>query len=212
MEDYYAARAKEYDQVYLKPERQSDLRELEQWLSQCLKNRQVLEVACGTAYWTQFIADACHHIKALDASNETLKIARERVKATNVDFIHGDAYALSQSVSNEAFDAALAGFWFSHIPIAQRQAFLAQLHDCLLPGSKIIFIDNYYVEGSSSPISRVDGDGNSYQKRFLADGSEYEILKNFPEKDDLMNLLSPYSKSIEYQEWQYFWAVEYIIK
>lgn len=212
MEDYYAARAKEYDQVYLKQERQSDLRELEQWLPQRLKNRQVLEVACGTAYWTQFIADVCPYIKAIDASDETLEIARERVKTANVGFINGDAYSLLESVSDDVFDATLAGFWFSHVPIEKREAFLVQLHDCLVPGSKVIFIDNRYVEGSSSPVSRIDDNGNSYQNRFLTDGSAYEILKNFPEKDDLMNLLSPYSKSIEYQEWQYFWAVEYIIK
>jgi hypothetical protein len=32
MQDYYAARAREYDEVYRKPERQADLREIERWL------------------------------------------------------------------------------------------------------------------------------------------------------------------------------------
>jgi demethylmenaquinone methyltransferase/2-methoxy-6-polyprenyl-1,4-benzoquinol methylase len=31
MQDYYAARAREYDEVYRKPERQADLREIERW-------------------------------------------------------------------------------------------------------------------------------------------------------------------------------------
>ena len=32
MQGYYAARAPEYDRVYLKPERQADLRAIEAWL------------------------------------------------------------------------------------------------------------------------------------------------------------------------------------
>ncbi|PIF90927.1 hypothetical protein CLU86_1824 [Acidovorax sp. 62] len=54
MQDYYAARAKEYDQIYAKPTRQADLRQMEAWLPTVLAGRNVLEIACGTGYWTQF--------------------------------------------------------------------------------------------------------------------------------------------------------------
>jgi len=50
MQDYYAARATEYDKVYAKHERQADLRQIEQWLPSVLAGRSVLEVACGTGY------------------------------------------------------------------------------------------------------------------------------------------------------------------
>ena len=58
MQTYYAARATEYDQIYLKPERQADLRAIEAWLPPFFTGARVLEVACGTGYWSASIAHA----------------------------------------------------------------------------------------------------------------------------------------------------------
>ena len=68
MPEYYAARAKEYDAIYLKPERQSDLRAMETWLPTQIGSGSTLEIACGTAYWTQFYAPHCKHVLAIDAA------------------------------------------------------------------------------------------------------------------------------------------------
>ena len=73
MQSYYAARAGEYDTVYQKPERQADLRQIEQWLPTVLAGETVLEVACGTGYWTQFLAPVASSIVAIDAAPETLR-------------------------------------------------------------------------------------------------------------------------------------------
>jgi ubiquinone/menaquinone biosynthesis C-methylase UbiE len=78
LEKYYADRAGEYDRVYLKPERQSDLRKLELLLGQEFKGLDVLEIACGTGYWTQFIARSAGKILAIDYNPETIQIARNR--------------------------------------------------------------------------------------------------------------------------------------
>ena len=73
MKEYYAARAKEYDQIYAKPERQTDLRLIEQWLPSRFEGARVLEVAAGTGYWTQFIAPVAASVCLLytsDAADE----------------------------------------------------------------------------------------------------------------------------------------------
>src|SRR3954469_8330001 len=108
MRDYYAARAPEYDRIYLKPERQPDLRAIEAWLPTLFAGRSVLEVACGTGYWTQFIARVADHVLAIDAAPQTLQIARRRVAGGKVDFVAADAYALPAPAGR--FDAAFAGF------------------------------------------------------------------------------------------------------
>jgi ubiquinone/menaquinone biosynthesis C-methylase UbiE len=144
MKDYYASRAREFDRVYAKPERQNDLRHLENWLPTVFSNRRVLEVACGTGYWTQFIATKAVHVVATDATLETLDIAQKRITAWNVDFHIADAYALPDQLG--PFNAAFGGFWFSHVPRSRIRRFLDNLHARLEPGALVLFLDNLYVE------------------------------------------------------------------
>ncbi len=161
MEKYYAARAPEYDAVYGKPERQPDLRAIEQWVAQRFAGASVLEVACGTGYWTQFIAPAAKRVCALDAVAETLEIAKSRISTGNVEFVSGDAYALPGG--RRGFDTAFAGFWFSHVPKARQSEFLLSLRTVLVPGARVVILDNRFIEGSSSPIAEQDADGNTYK-------------------------------------------------
>jgi len=55
MKEYYKERAPVYDRVYAYPERQDDLRELEEYIPAQFDGREVIEIAAGTGYWTQFI-------------------------------------------------------------------------------------------------------------------------------------------------------------
>ena len=209
MKQYYAARAPEYDRVYAKPERQQDLRAIERWLPDVLHNRIVLEVACGTGYWTQFLAPAARQLLAIDASVEVLRIARSRVEEGNVRFVLGDAYRLP--VPARVFDGAFAGFWFSHVPIARVGEFLHGLHQALAPGAKVVLLDNRFVETSSTAISEQDADGNTYQLRRLEDGSTHRVLKNFPSTRELHQAVQRVASEVRHHEWQHFWALEYLL-
>lgn len=208
MIDYYAARAPEYDRVYQKPERQADLRRIEGWLPQVVAGRAVLEVACGTGYWTQFLVPAVPRMLAVDASPEALRIARARVPSDTVSFAIGDAYALPSRAAS--FDAAFSGFWLSHVPRSRLPDFLAGLRAALAPGAKVVFLDNRYVAGSSSPICASDREGNTYQERRLADGSSHRVLKNFPSEQDLRAAVGASALGLRYLEWDYYWALEYV--
>ena len=209
MHDYYSARAAEYDRIYLKPERQPNLREMETWISRAFEGRSVLEIACGTGYWTQFLAPRAARVVALDAAEETLKIARGRVPPEKVEFVQGDAYAIP--AARGSFDAAFAGFWWSHIPLNRVKRFLSGLHQALKPGATVVFIDNRFVEGSSTPVSEQDADGNTYQTRALSDGTTHRVLKNFPSRAELLKAVRRDSQSAAYREWDYFWALEYTL-
>jgi demethylmenaquinone methyltransferase/2-methoxy-6-polyprenyl-1,4-benzoquinol methylase len=207
MQAYYAARACEYDQIYLKPERQSDLRAIEQWLPAVFAGARVLEVACGTGYWTRFIAAAAAGVLAVDAAPETLDIARQRVPAGKVRLLVGDAYALA--ASEPKCDAGFAGFWFSHVPKSRVREFLAGFNAALAPGARVVLLDNLFVAGSSSPISERDGEGNTYQARRLGDGTAHRVLKNFPSEGELRVLAEGLATDIAYKSWSYYWALTY---
>lgn len=210
MQSYYAARAGEYDGVYQKPERQADLRQIEQWLPSVLSGKTVLEVACGTGYWTQFIAPVASSVVAIDSAPETLRIAERRVPAGNVLFQVGDAYALAQG--SRRFSAAFAGFWFSHVPLERQREFLRGLNSALEPGAKVVLLDNLFVEGSSSAVSGRDANGNTYQSRTLSDGSTHRVLKNFLTESQLRALASAgLGESAAYSGWQFYWAFEYLV-
>ena len=208
MQSYYAARASEYDRVYQKPERQADLRHIETWLPSILSGTTVLEVACGTGYWTQFVAPVASAVVAIDSAPETLQVARQRVAGSNVQFQVGDAYALAQI--GRAFSAAFAGFWFSHVPLQRQGEFLRGLNSALTPGARVVLLDNLFVEGSSTAIAEQDAQGNTYQYRSLSDGSTHRVLKNFPTEAQLHALTQQgVGELAAYHRWQYYWAFEY---
>jgi ubiquinone/menaquinone biosynthesis C-methylase UbiE len=209
LRQYYTARAPEYDLIYKKPERQQDLRAIERWLPSALAARATLEVACGTSYWTQFVASATTSLVALDCSAEMLRLARERGKFSRVSFILGDAYRLPFAAGR--FDAAFAAFWFSHVPRARTREFLDGLHRVLAPGAKVVLLDNRFVAGSSTPVAGQDDEGNTYQLRRLEDGSTHRVLKNFPSELELREAISGVAGEVRFHEWPYFWALEYFV-
>lgn len=208
MIDYYSKRANEYDRVYQKPERQTDLGWLKDILRRELTGHRVLELACGTGYWTEAIAGTAASVHATDASNEVLEIARSKqLDPAKVTFAPGDAY--HPLPATHPFTAGFAGFWWSHVPKLQLPGFLENLHAALSPGSRVVFADNRFVPGSSTPISRHDDEGNTYQLRLLSDGSRHEVLKNFPTPGELRKILGPFSGGIEVLTSDYFWCASY---
>ena len=210
LETYYARRAAEYEKIYEKPERQADLARLRKDLPALFKGERVLEIACGTGYWTPLIAERAESVLAVDYNEETLAIARsKRYPKGNVRFAQADAYALP--AWKEGFSACYAGFWWSHMPLAKIDLFLHDLAERLEPGARVAFMDNRYVEGSSTAISRKDGEGNTYQRRRLADGSSHEVLKNFPAASELRARLGRFGTEATFSEYEYYWLATYRI-
>jgi SAM-dependent methyltransferase len=208
LQTYYARRAAEYERIYAKPERQDDLRAIEAWLPAQFAHRDVLEIACGTGWWTPHGARDCASWLATDLNEETMAVARHKaLPVGRVRFARADAYALKEI--DGSFDAAFAGFWWSHVPLARLAWWLESLHAKLQPGARIVFIDNRYVEGSSTSIARRDGDGNTYQQRTLDDGSTHEVLKSFPTREQAMDAIGANTHNAHWHQWTHYWAVSY---
>jgi demethylmenaquinone methyltransferase/2-methoxy-6-polyprenyl-1,4-benzoquinol methylase len=208
---YYSERASYYERVYQKPERQSDLRKMEAYLTQAFVGRRVLEVACGTGWWTPFGALLSKSWLATDLNNETIEIAKQKkLPQDKVNFKIVDAYSFEQ-LNDDSFDGAFAGCWWSHIPLQRLQGWLDKLHTRLEPGAKVIVLDNSYVQTSNLPISRKDEDGNTYQIRTLDDGSIYEVVKNFPSSDEARLSLGARAKDVQWIQFHHYWVMEYTV-
>jgi SAM-dependent methyltransferase len=200
--DYYRNRAGEYDAVYDKPERQEDLARLRTLLPPLVRGRAVLEVAAGTGYWTTALSTTAASVLATDVNEETLAIARTRSYGPGeVRFQTADAYDLGAVEGR--FDAIFAGFFWSHVLRADVRRFVAGLRERLEPGGVLILADNRYVEGSNYPITRTTDEGDTYQNRQLSDGRSFEVLKNFPSREQFVGDVAP--GEVEWTELTYFW-------
>jgi demethylmenaquinone methyltransferase/2-methoxy-6-polyprenyl-1,4-benzoquinol methylase len=208
--EYYSQRASEYEKIYQKPERQEDLKKLKEVVSTVFEGRNILEIACGTGYWTQFIAESAQSICAIDHSSKVLKLAKQKdYKKCKISFVKSDVYSLKNVKGN--FDGGFFGFWWSHIPKSKVTDFIKTFHSKLAEGALVAMIDNRYIKGNSTPISRTDSEGNTYQIRKLEDGTEYEVLKNFPDEQKLKALLHPYANKIYYNGFEYYWFIKYYV-
>lgn len=208
MIDYYAKRAQEYERIYDKPERQKDLLLLKQLCTKTFAGHDVLEIACGTGYWTQPVSQTARSIVATDINEETLQVARAKNYGCKVHFQRTDAFNLG-SLAGNRFTAGLAMHWWSHLLRSDIKAFLENYHRAFQSGALLAFIDNRFVPGSSTPISRTDNDGNTYQMRRLSDGSSHEVLKNFPAEGEVRSLLTGSVTDLEWRQFDYYWLLTY---
>lgn len=204
---YYKLRAQEYEAVYQKPERQADLIEIRQYLSQQFSQKHLLEIACGTGYWTQILASSTKSILATDINPEVLVLAKQKdYPNNNVTFQIQDIDRLAPPVSS--FEGLFGGFILSHISRTQWQAFFSTCLSQIKAGSELLFLDNRYVEGSSTPISRKDQGGDTYQSRTLNSGQGFEVMKNFPVEEELKKLLIKSTTEWEWINWRYYWLLK----
>lgn len=205
MQAYYAHRAASYEEIYAEPARQADLATLHARVRALFAGQRVLEIACGTGYWTADIAASASHVLATDINPEVIEIARaKKLPPERATFALADAFALD---SGEDCTGCFAGFWWSHVGRERQNDFLTGLRERLQPQAQLVLIDNIYVEGSSTPIARTDAYGNTYQIRHLPDGERYEVLKNFPTDSTLRKRLGGHLKEIRIERLTHYWIL-----
>jgi len=220
MQNYYDKRAAEYEQIYYRddPVRLHELAEITTAMRNTLGGLDVLEIACGTGYWTQRLAGAVHSITATDASSQMLDIARAKGLPESVSLLQADAYDLSTVTG--AFDGCLATFWFSHIPKARLQEFLDGLHSRLSQGSRneaagngarVFMADNCNQPGVGGDLVELPGSADTFKRRYLSDGSEHMVLKNYYDRDQLASIFNPVSRNIAIHVGECYWWVSYDI-
>ncbi|GAA3400349.1 MerR family transcriptional regulator [Paenibacillus hodogayensis] len=209
---YYAQRAAHYERVYFRddPVRQKELLAIENDLSRALTGKQVLEIACGTGYWTQKAARTAH-ITGIDASPEALKIAMHKgLGPEQATFLDGDAYTL-QAVPG-TFNAALAMFWFSHVPKSQILSFLNGLHQRIEARAVVYMADNVLNPGIGGELLVKPGKADTYKRRELPDGSKHEILKNYYTPKELRDIFEPFSTELNITVGDCYWWLSYRVK
>jgi SAM-dependent methyltransferase len=219
--DYYAARAPEYHQTTGYGDTQTDAgyASLKATHRAAFEGLDVIEIACGTGYWTEVIAQTARSVLATDIHLELIEITRQRLKSfAHVRCQVADAYTLA--TVEGTFSGAFAHYWWSHIPKAMCKTFLDSLHARLRPGAFVSFTDN--LEYQADWVKRrIDEHGDVYEERRLRDGSCFETIKNFPSEAEFVALLAGVADDLKFVEHQAgpqdeptsrLWTVSYRLK
>jgi len=186
---YYRARAGEYDEWFLRqgrydrgPEHREawfgEVAVVEAALEQSLGPGVVLELACGTGWWTSRLAARHQRVTAVDASPEVIAINRQRVNSNRVEYVVADLFKWVPLAG--AFDAVFFGFWLSHVPCGKFDAFWSTVKTALKPEGRVFFVDSLF-EQTSKARDHVPVDHSGVARRTLNDGREFSVVKVFYE-------------------------------
>lgn len=192
MKAYYAARAPEYDDWYLRRGRYSrgpvldmpwhhELDLVGRWLDSLPLQGEIVELAAGTGWWSPILAEK-GELSIYDAVPEPLDLARRRLVAHNLRaHIHvRDAW----EASDRQVDAVFTGFWLSHVRRDRLPAFLALVRGWLKPGGLFAFVDSRRDQESGAADHLPVADTDTALRR-LDDGREFEIPKVFYSGEEL---------------------------
>lgn len=200
---YYAKIADTCEQGYAVPERQEDLTSMRDRVVEAVQGHRVLELACGTGYWTAHLVTSAESVLATDINVAMLDLAKARgLPNDKVQFALTDAFDIQ--VDGD-FSACFIGFFWSHIKREEQSRFLARLQERLGANALLVMVDEDYVEGSSIPVARTDLEGNTYQIQTLPDGTRMEVLKNFPSDSALRKKLGAVVKDIRILRSNHYW-------
>ena len=199
MQNYYKKRASFYDRSmgYEDPQKVALLQPVFDCIRSKMKDRTVLEIACGPCFWTEQVAQFVKSILATDFNETALgEAGKKKLPWDKVFLKQADAYDLFRVTGD--FDAAMAIDWLSHVPRSRMDAFLQGLHECLMENAVVLFCDQ--LPGENSLAGLFDEEGNHLQERTLPDGSKHHVIKHYMSDDEIEDLFSPYTQRVQIEK------------
>lgn len=195
--EYYRARASEYDEWFLRQGRYDrgeahktqwfeEVAQLGEALEEFGPEGDVLELACGTGWWTEQLVPYADTLVGVDASAEVLELNRRRVQSDKVRYVHADLFGWQPEGK---FDTLFFSFWLSHVPPERFDGFWNSLRDWLKPGGRVFLIDSLYESSSTAKNQRLRTPDDTVMTRHLNDGRTFEIVKVFYQPEGLRGRL-----------------------
>lgn len=208
-ERYYRARAREYEQIYYRDdiERSRELADEAARLRDLADGRDIIELACGTGYWTRIMARTARSVLATDLSEEMIAEARTADPGGLAEYQVADMFALP--AEGRRFDLVALGFWFSHQPRQHLPELFVLLRSLLKSDGRIWLIDNNPPAegGAAHELSHKDKYGNNFKRRRLDSGETFTILKNYFSEADLQGLIGTDFQIESLSYGTYYWSV-----
>ncbi len=203
---FYAQLGEAVEDIYLEPDMDEDIDDMSIHLGNLLTGHTVLELGCGTGYWTEVVAESAASVLALDINANLVDIARERgMPADKVAFRVADALDLPEDIGK--FSAVLVSFLWSHLTKGEQEKLLATLKKRLGKDVLLVILDDSFVEGFSETTARTDAEGTTWEILTTADGERVELPKSYPSDSALRKRIGNVGKEIKIERVEFFWIL-----
>jgi SAM-dependent methyltransferase len=209
---FYAVNADNYDQVYAQEERFDDLDDLQEMVAELFQGHKVLELACGTAYWTDLISEVAESVHATDILPEMIALAETRgLDEDVVSFGVMDAFNLPDGLEGQYTAVFAAGLW-THVKREDQEKYLKTLRAKLGKDVLLVLLDETYVDGNSMVFARTDLEGNTFQILTADDGQRYESMKNYLTDSTLRKRFATSARQIRVERLEYYYLLSCRLK
>ncbi|MGX4641867.1 class I SAM-dependent methyltransferase [Massilia sp. SYSU DXS3249] len=207
---YYALLGEALEDKYLEPDMDEDIDDMSIHLGNLLSGHTVLELGCGTGFWTEVAAESAASVLAVDINAGLVDIARERgMPEGKVSFRVADALDLPEDIGTGSgkFTAVLVSFLWSHLNKKEQEQLLATLKKRLGKDVLLVILDDSFVEGFSETIARTDADGTTYQILTTPEGERFELPKSYQSDSALRKRVGNVGKEVKIERVEFFWIL-----
>jgi ubiquinone/menaquinone biosynthesis C-methylase UbiE len=207
---YYALLGEAVEDKYLEPDMDEDIDDMSIHLGNVLAGHTVLELGCGTGFWTEVAAESAASVLAVDINANLVDIARERgMPEGKVSFRVADALDLPEDIGKDIgqFTAVLVSFLWSHLTKGEQEKLLATLKKRLGKDVLLVILDDSFVEGFSETIARTDAEGTTYEILTAPEGERFEVPKSYQSDSALRKRLGNVGKEIKIERIEFFWIL-----
>lgn len=207
---YFALLGEAVEDKYLEPDMDEDIDDMSIHLGNVLSGHTVLELGCGTGFWTEVVAESALSVLAVDINANLVDIARERgMPEGKVSFRVADALDLPEDIGNGCgkITAVLVSFLWSHLNKKEQEQLLATLKKRLGKDVLLVILDDSFVEGFSETIARTDADGTTYEILTAPEGERFEVPKSYQSDSALRKRLGNVGKEIKIERVEFFWIL-----
>jgi ubiquinone/menaquinone biosynthesis C-methylase UbiE len=203
---YYALLGEAVEDKYLEPDMDEDIDDMSIHLGNVLAGHTVLELGCGTGFWTEVAAEMAQSVLAVDINANLVDIARARgMPDGKVSFRVADALDLPEDIGS--FSAVLVSFLWSHLTKGEQEKLLATLKKRLGKEVLLVILDDSFVEGFSETIARTDAEGTTYEILTTPEGERFEVPKSYQSDSALRKRLGNVGKEIKIERIEFFWIL-----
>lgn len=199
---YYRARAPEYDEWFFREGRYdlgeehrrlwfAEVAEVEAALAAARPAGQVLELACGTGLWTRHLEPGATRLTAVDASPEAIALNHARLRSGKVRYVAADLF---RWIPPTTYDFIFFGFWLSHVPEREFDAFWRRIKTAAGRTGTVFFVDSGSPNATAGEPEFLSEEVTA---RRLKDGTTFRIVKVFYDAAELAVRLSALGWSCE---------------